>query len=526
MLRDLRFAARTLLQSRGWTAVVLVLLALGIGANTALFSAVNGLMARKLPVDDPERLVRFRHVGRNDMVNSSSDYGPVSREGGLETRTTFSYPMFQELRRANQTLTDMFAGAPIGSANVVVNGQAEIATAYLASGNYHRVLGAKSIIGRTMMPDDDHAGAPPVAVLSHGFWLRRFGGDPSVVGKVVQANNTPVTIIGVTSPDFTGVQRVIGNGPDMTFPLALDTRLIAQEGIRAEPGRPGAPPRLSQATYWWLQIMGRLKPGATPEQTEGNLGGVFQQAAREGMDSFLASLSEGERGSSPYQNRTQVPRLHVSSGARGVYDNTPAELRSVTFLSVIVALILLIVCANVANLQLSRSTARQKELMVRLSMGATRMRLVRQLLTESVLLALIGAGLGVPVAYWGKQLLPGPTGQAPLDWRVLLFASGLAVFSGILFGVAPAIRATGSNVAAALKENSRALTGSRTVLGKSLLVLQVAVSLVLLIGAGLFLRTVENLRQVDVGFNPRNLVLFRVNPQLNRYDPPRIGVVV
>jgi predicted permease len=518
MIQDLRYAVRVLVQSKTWTAMVVLSLAFGIGANTALFSAVNGLMLRTLPVEDPGTLVRLRGVGRNQMANSSSDYGSVAREGGLETRTTFSYPMFQQLRTANQTMTDLFAGAPVGSVNVVVDGQAEIASAYIASGNFHAVLGVKPVLGRILTPDDDRAGAPAVTVLSHAFWSRRFGRDPGVLGKVVQANNAPVTIVGVMSPDFTGVQRVISDAPDLTLPLALDPLLNAQSSER-----PDSPPRLSQPTFWWLQIMGRVKPGATPQQVQGNLEGVFQQAAREGMESFLASLTAEERGFSQNQNRTEVSRLRVSSGARGVYDNSPAELRAVTILSVVVGLILLIVCANVANLMLSRAAARQKELSVRLSLGATRLRLIRQLLTESVLLALVGAGCGVLVAYWGRQLLPGQTGRAPVDWRVLLFAAALAVLTGLLFGIAPALRATGTNVSAALKENSRTLTGSRAFLGKSLLVVQVAVSLLLLIGAGLFLRTVENLRGVDVGFNPRNLVLFRINPQLNRYDPPRIA---
>ena len=523
MLRDLRFGIRTLLKAKGWTAVVVISLALGTGANTALFSAVNAMVLRKLPVEDPDRLVRFRFVGRNEMATNTSDYGVVARVGGLESRATFSYPMFQELRNANQTMTGLFAGAPIGSVNVVVDGQAEIATGYIASGNYHGLLGVRSALGRTITPDDDQASAPPVAVLSHGFWSRRFGRDSGVLGKVVLANNTPVTIVGVTSPEFTGAQRVLGTAADITFPLVLDPRLTAQDAVRAEGGDPSVPPRLSQPTYWWLEIMGRLKPGATPEQVEANLSGVFQQAARQGMDSFLAALPAEQRGSSQNQDRTQVPRLSVSPGARGVYDNSPVELRAVAILSVVVGLILLIVCANVANLLLSRATARQKELAVRLSIGASRARLIRQLLTESVLLALVGGGFGIAVAVLGKQLLPDPSGQAPLDWRVLSFTSALALFAGLLFGIAPALGGTGRTVAATMQRNSRTLTGSHTFLGKSLLVLQIAVSLVLLIGAGLLLRTVENLRQVDVGFNPRNLVVFRVNPQLNRYDSPRVA---
>jgi predicted permease len=521
VIHDIRYAVRILSRSKGWTSIVVLSLALGTGANTTLFSAVNGLLLRKLPVEDADSLVRLRSVGRNDMVNSSSDYGTITPEGGLPTRSTFSYPMFQELRNANQTMTDLFAGAPMSTVHLVVDGQAEIASGYIASGNYHGLLGATAVIGRIIVPDDDRPGAPSVVVLSHGFWSRRFGRNPMVLGKVVVANNTPVTIVGVLTPEFTGVQRVIAAAPDLSFPLSIDPQLNAQEAA----GLPGSPPRLTQPTYWWLQIMGRPKPGVTAPQVEGNLAGVFDQAARQGMNAHLATLGPEERATSRNQSRTAAPHLRVSSGARGVYDNSPSELRAVTLLSVVVGLILLIVCANVANLLLARVSARQKELSVRLALGATRVRLVRQLLTESVLLAFAGGVCGLAVAYWGKPLLPGAAGEAPLDWRVLLFASALALVTGILCGITPALRMTDTNLDAALKETGRAVIGSRTRLASALVILQVAISLVLLIGAGLFLRTVDNLRRVDVGFNVQNLVLFRVNPRLNGYEPSRIATL-
>jgi predicted permease len=399
--------------------------------------------------------------------------------------------------------------------NVVVDGNAEIGSSYIMSGNFLGLLGAAAVVGRPITPDDDHASAAPVAVVSHGFWTRRFGRDPAIIGKVVNVNDVPVTIVGVLSPTFTGVQRAVATAPDISFPLALDGR------INAQAADPKAKPRLDDPTYYWLQVIGRLKPGMTAGQVEGNLGGVFQQAARGGFASVLAALPAEEQQSSMYQDRDEVSRLQVSSAAAGLYDNSPNDMRTVTILSIVVALILLIVCANVANLQLSRAAARQREISVRLSLGATRGRLVRQLLTESMVLALAGAAVGVLAAYWGKELLPGQTGQAPLDWRVFGFAGALAIATAVLFGIAPALRATRVAVGATLKEHSRTVAGSRAVLGKLLLVVQVATSLVLLIGAGLFLRTVENLRNVDVGFDPRNLVLFRMNPQLNRYDSTR-----
>jgi predicted permease len=331
-----------------------------------------------------------------------------------------------------------------------------------------------------------------------------------------------VTIVGVISQEFTGVQQTVGDLLDVAFPLALDAQLTSGPAPAVQPERPPVP-RLSQPTYWWLQVMGRLKPGATAAQVQGNLEGVFQSTARAGLDSYLGSLSQEARSTVVNRNRKDVPHLVVESGSRGIYDVNSTDIRAVTILSAVVALVLLIVCANVANLLLSRATSREKEISVRLSLGATRARLVRQLLTESIVLASMGGALGILVGYWGQQLLPGPPGQtAALDWRVLSFALAVTTLTGIVFGIAPALRATSVNVSAALKETSRSVAGSRSILSKVLLVVQVAVSLVLLIGAGLFLRTVQNLRSVDVGFNPQNLVLFRIDPRLNRYDAKRV----
>jgi predicted permease len=519
VIKDLRHAIRMLLNAKGWTAVVVASLALGIGANSALFSAVDAMLLTKIPVRDPDTLVRFRWVGRNDMVTSSSDYGSidVAAYGGQRVRTTFSYPMFRQFVADNRTLTDLFGCAPFGRTNVVVDGRAELANGFLASGSYFTVLGVNARLGRTLLPDDDRATAPPVAVISSKYWHARFGTDPAAVGKTVKANDVLVTIVGVLPPEFTGVQHPIAEPPDITFPLSLQPQIdpFATLGGRRE--------QLTQPTYWWLQVMGRLKPGVTAAQVEGNLGGVFQQTARSGFAEYMKSLSDKERNNSAYRDRTQVARLAVEPGAHGVYDANTNDLRSVTVLGAVVGLLLLIVCANVANLLLSRATSRHKEISVRLSLGATRRRLVRQLLSESLLLAGMGGALGILVGYWGYQLLPSPAGsETPLDWRVLLFVLAVSLVTGILFGIAPALRGTGMNVNAALKDTGRSVTASKSLLSKSLLVAQVAISLVLLVGAGLFLQTLSNLRHVDVGFNPDNLLLFRVNPALNRYDEKRM----
>jgi len=528
MLKDLRHGIRTLLHAKGWTAVVVISLALGIGANTALFSAINGLYLRKLPVKDPDTLVRLRFMGRNDMSTSSSDYGPTRLPGGAPGRSTFSYAMYRQLLADNRTMEDMFACAPYGRVNLVVDGHAEIASAFISTGNYYQMLGLTASPGRTIVPDDDRPDAPPVAVISERYWRKRFGSDPQVVGKVVHFNNTPITIVGVISPELVGVQQVFREGPEIAVPLALDTQLAQQFGAPPPPGSGPPPvPRLAAPTTWWLQTMGRLKPGVTAAQVEANLATVFRMTARTGFDSMLASLPPDVRSSSRYQNRTEIPTLHVDSGARGIYDVNVSDERAVTILSVVVVLVLLIVCANVANLLLSRAATRQKEISVRLSLGATRGRLVRQLLTESLLLAGIGGALGILIAKWSAGLLPGAAGQATsIDWRVLSFVLAVTGVTGIVFGIAPALRATSVNVSAALKETSRSIAGSRSMLTRALLVLQVAVSLVLLIAAGLFLRTLNNLRHVDVGFNTQNLVVFRVNPALNRYDDKKSNAVI
>jgi predicted permease len=515
MFGDLRHSARALLRDKAWTAVVVLSLALGIGANAALFSAINSMFLRKLPVRDPDTLVRLRWAGRNDMVTDSSDYG----FSGLGVRSTFSYAMFREFAADNRTMDDVFACAPVFSkVSVAVDGQAEAATAFVSSGNYYRVLGLTANPGRTIEPSDDRPTAAPVAVISAPYWRRRFGADPRIVGKSILLNNASVTIVGVISPDLIDVQQAVREGPDIAAPLSLVPQLANTPAGRGEPNIP----LLERPTYWWLQVMGRLRPGVTAAHVQANLEPVFQHTARAGLDAYLASLPPEVRAESTHRNRRDVPRLRVEPGSRGIYDTNTSDARSVTILSVVVVLVLLIVCANVANLLLSRASTRQREISVRLSLGATRARLVGQLLTESVLLAAAGGALGILVGRWGQQLLPVAAGQiAPFDWRVLTFVVTVAAATSIVSGIVPALRATGMNVSAALKETNRSVMGTRSVLSRALLVLQVAISIVLLIAAGLFLRTLQNLRSVDVGFNTRNLVVFRIVPMLNRYDDAR-----
>lgn len=522
LFRDLRLAVRVLLRTKGWTAVVLVSLALGIGANTALFTAVNGLLLQTLQAREPERLVKFNWSGQNDMVRSSSDYGYSGVVGTRSIRSTFSFAIFEEFKKANSTLADLAAGSPMGSLNVILNGDAQLATGYQASGSYFRVLGVPAALGRVFSEADDTPGASPVAVISYPYWQKRFAGDASVVNRTISVGGQMVTIVGVTPKGFFGHQRLGNDPPDITVPLAFDAVFSPPQPL---PNQQVAIPRMKQPTYWWLQMIGRLKPDASIEQVSANFTPVFQNTAKAGMAAFQSSLTAEEKGLTTNRQRGDaVPQLLVKSAAHGYYELDPQAKRSAGFLSVVVIIVLLIVCANVANLLLSRATSRHRELAVRLSMGATRGRLVRQLLTESLLLSCLGGLLGVLVGYWSRGLLPfGRT--APLDWRVFGFVAGVSMLTGVIFGLLPALRSTRVELADAMKENSRSVIASRTILSRGLLVLQVAMSLVLLIGAGLFLRTLDNLKNVDVGFDSKNLLMFNVNPSLNRYDVERSAAV-
>src|SRR5262249_53729669 len=373
-------------------------------------------------------------------------------------------------REANTTMVDLFACAPQSQVNVIFDGQAEVASALLATGNYFDVLGVRARIGRTFTPADDRPGAPPVVVLSHAYWMRRFGGDPGIVGRQLQIATTHMPVVGATGPDFTGVQQVLTEARDITTPLVVD-RQYAGGATAANPSR------LDQPTTWWLQIMGRAKPGVTPGQVQANLAGIFQVAARDGWAAYVQSLSGEARSRQSYQNRVHVPQLRVQNGSRGVYDVSTDTYRSISLFGAVVVLVLLIVCANVANLLLSRASARQREISVRLSMGATRGRLIRQLLTESVLLSAIGAALGVLVSFWMRRLLPPNLAIAtPVDWRLAGFLGGVTVATGILFGLAPALRASsatgGHGLGAMLKDGGRTMSGGRSRLGRTLVVAQ------------------------------------------------------
>lgn len=515
-LQDLRYGIRMLLKSKAFTAIAVLSLALGIGANTALFSLVDAVMLKLLPVKNPNELVLFNWLsgprGLSRGITGTTNRDP----NGMVTSTSFSYLTFERIRDNNQTLSDVFAFAQLYELNVSIEGQPEIAGGQLVSGNYYSGLGVQTIMGRTIAADDDIPSATPVAVITYRYWQHRFAKDPEIVGKTVSINNVPVTIIGVTPPEFFGALQV-GESADLSIPFSMQPRLNPRESDLTKPW------------YWWVQIMGRLKPGVSGAEAAAAFEGIFQQSAQEGWTAALSQLPSTAQLQNPAPR--DVPKLRWGSGSQGLTEARREYSQPLSILMVIVGLVLLIACANVANLLLARSATRQKEIAVRLALGASRWRLVRQLLTESVLLAGLGGTAGMLFAYWGKDLLLTlrPWGGSDLslnlklDLRVLGFTLAVSLATGLLFGLAPALRATSVDLTPALKDNSRSVIATRSLLTKSLLVVQVAMSLVLLVGAGLFVRTLRNLENVDVGFNRDNVLLFNVEPALNGYSNAQIA---
>jgi predicted permease len=416
--------------------------------------------------------------------------------------------MFEHFRAANATLADMAGSRPTGRVTASIGGSPEIVTVLVITGNYYGMLGVTAQIGRTIEPADDHRSAPAVAMLSDRYWRSRFAADPAVLGRTITLGTTPVTIVGVVTAAFTGTQRATGQLHDLSVPLSLE------ELLGADPGR------LSDPTDWWLQILGRLKPGVTPLQVRGNFEGIFQSQARAGMAGHLASLPETERSLAQNQQRRAVPRLLIDSGSRGTYDAETTQVRGLAIIGGVVGLVLLLVAANVANLLLARISSRAREISVRMAMGATRMRMIRQLLTESLLLAGTGGALGALLAHRVQDVLPPAVRTStPHDWQIVAFLVVLVTATGVAVGIAPALRATQWRPHDTLKENNRSIAGSTSLLSRALLIVQVAISLTLVIGAGLFLRTLDNLQRVNIGFDPDNLLFVRVNPDPNRHSP-------
>ncbi|PTY06359.1 hypothetical protein DB347_13095 [Opitutaceae bacterium EW11] len=512
MFPHLRFGLRQLAKSPGFACVAVLSLALGIGANTAVFSVMNAVLLAQLPVKEPERLAIFNWIAEENVFPLSSSGWQTTEPGSKKlTSTSFSVPTFEAFRANASQFSEIFGFSPTGELNVNVDGAAETAFGQVASGNYHTGLGVAAAIGRLFSPEDDRAGAEPVAVISHRYWQRRFGGAADAIGKTITINGAPITVIGVTAPAFTGTLQV-GEVADVTLPLSLEPRVVRRFGSHT-------------AGNWWLRIMGRLKPGVSLEQARSSLAGVFQETAR---NNVRVHALPGAPAVDPAH--VPLPLLRTEPGGRGLYEARRSYEKSLQLLIGVVGLVLLVACANVANLLLTRGAARRREIAVRLALGASRARLVAQLLTENALLAAFGALGGLVFALWGARALVAlqPFGartlelDLSLDWRVLGFASLMALASALVFGLAPALRATRLNLTGEFQGGVRSLgAGSKSTLAKSLMVVQVALSLVLLVGAGLFLRTLRNLQNVDVGFNREQLLLFTIAGTANGAAGPQ-----
>lgn len=516
LLRDVAYGLRMLRRSPGVTAVATLSLAIGIGANTALFSVVDAVLLKTLPVQDPERLMVFEwQAGRAYRVSAMSGTSNVDSPPGTRGLSLFRYDVFEKLREAQgatpeASLTDLFAFGPLPKLTANIGDQAELIDGQAVSGDYYAGLRLNPTLGRVITPEDDRPGAAPVAVLSYDFWQDRFGGNPNVVGQQLKLNQQSLTIIGITPPGFNGTSQVDYH-PVVTIPLTKEPLVRGDNSLLGSTSAPG---------LWWLNVMGRLRPGATQEQARQSLNGAFQTAA-------LDAMPPPRKANEPARIEVKdYPRLISEPGDRGMLDRRKRYAPTIYGLFIIVALVLLIACANLANLLLARGHQRGPEISVRLALGAGRRRLLRQLLTESLLLATLGGVVGVIFAFSGKSaivaLADSETGLLPsgvelsLNWRVLLFTLAVSVLTGVLFGFVPAWRASRLDLNSTLKQSGRT-TGRVSRLSKGLLVVQVAVSALLLAGAGLFIRTLYNLQHVPLGFNEDNVLLFTLQPEQAGY---------
>ncbi len=501
-LRDVRYGWRSLLKNPLFSAMAVLSLSLGIGANTAIYSIMDAIMIRALPVRNPGELaiLNWRGKGKQEPAVVQDHTGNNYDElGGGMTSPDFPWQAYELLRDHNNVFSVLFAFNNAGPLNLLIHGQAELGDVELVSGNFFSGLGIVPAAGHLIADGDNVAGASQVAVLSYNYWRDRFAGDAAAIGQTVSINNIPFTIAGVAAPEFFGVTP--GSAPLVYVPIVNRPALARNYGNEHDT-------MFINPHFYWVDMMGRLRPGVTLARAQTELAARFHQFA-------LASAAKK-------RERADLPELWVEKGGSGVDSLRRQFSKPLFVLMIMVAFILVIGCANVANLLLARATARRREMAVRLCLGASRLRVLRQLLTESLLLALPGGILGLGIAAGGIRflmwLLAGGREdfnlRAELDWRILAFTFAVAFATGILFGLAPALAATRVDVTPALKEtraSAPSRRGNRLGLSQCLVVSQIALSLLLVLGAALFVRTLANLHSVQIGFNQENLLTFRLD---------------
>jgi predicted permease len=495
--REMKFAFRALRKQPGFAAVVILTLGLGIGANTAIFSLLDQVLLRRLPVRDPQQLVLLD--------------GPGAFQGFTYNKQTFSYPMYRDFRDRTEVFSGVLGRMPT-AATLTFNGQSERVNAEVVTGNFFDVLGVRPALGRVLSPSDDGApGTNPVVVLSYGYWTRRFGGDPSILNQAISINGHPMTVVGVSARGFEGVQ--VGAPPDVMAPVTMKAQMTPTwndlENRRAR----------------WLTVMARLSPGVTRERAEAQMNVVYRQILQAEVATLPTTSSQA------FRERFVSKHLDVLPGARGLSDLRSQFNTPLVVLMCMVGVVLLIACANIANLLLARAASRQREVSIRLALGAGLGRIVKQQLAESVVLAAGGAGVGLLFAAWtGSFLLaalPGNGGDRGLhanpDARVIVFALALALVTALVFSIMPSFHATRTSVSGALKEEAGSVAGGgrQARVRGALVVAQVALSMVLLSGAALFARSLFNLKSVDPGFAIDHLVAFSIDPSLSGYDVAR-----
>src|SRR5579862_184878 len=505
---DVLFGLRVLAKSPGFTAVAVLTMALCIGANTAIFSIINAVMLKSLPVSDPQHLMLFQWSARTTPKrHSSSSYGDCdSSFGGTNPHgCSLSKPFLEEVRKLG-----LFSGIAefAGGGQITVSGKgaAHQANGQYVSGDYFQTLGVSAAVGRVMTPADDMPGAAAVAVLHHGYWMREFGGDPAAVGKTIHLNGLPFTVVGVAEERFAYLTP--GKIREISVPMSQRRYL-----------RSRWTPQSEDAGSWWIVAVGRLKSGITPEAAQSRVNALF-----------VNGLLHGAKPMSKPEDAPVLTLVPAQTGLSGVRKQISLLLYA---LMLAVVIVLLIGCANVAGLLLARATARQREIAVRQALGAARGRLMRQLLTESITLSILGGGLGVLLAFWGARSLLAfaasnarrPIGvSADLDLRVLAFTFGAAILTGMLFGLAPALRSMRVDLTPALKSGPDGGHGRQGHFrsGNLLVVAQVALTVVVLVGAGLLVHTLQNLRNLDPGFATENLLTFSVDSTLTHYKGERL----